>query len=456
MGVQVYTPNVKPQPWYIHPSRIDPRYSFVWEKPLVLYPFFENGGLITDSTGRNHVRGTIASGDNWEHGPLGIGLRKVQGTQAIVLAENDEDWQALYNEPWTIWMVCQFASLTHDESVMWSRFNTTTSRNRVFHVRTTNAAPSFLEFRHIGTTSDGQIFVGTNAIQLNTPYLMVVTSDGDTTSNNSHGYMFDIFSGEWLEWNIRGDMVGPADTPSSNPPLRMGGKDVAAGEDDMDGIIYASGINLKYWSPAVVKIMAEDVFGWMRPARPTPAFVIVAGGSTTTATPQDTFTFSDALARDFWGDRLGADIRDIFTFSDSMVADLILIRELSDTIATFTDSLNKDAIYIRTPQDTATFIDALARDLDLVRELQDTFTFSDALTDLIHLLRELQDSFTFSDDLARDQDLVRLVQDTLALIENLDRTNTGDDAATVTDHHRFKLWQNLRRWRLYKPRDQIH
>ena len=177
--------------------------------------------------------------------------------------------------------------------------------------------------------------------------------------------------------------------------------------------------------------------------------------SATTRDLQDSATFSDDLARNFWGDRLGADIRDVFTFSDSMVADLILIRELSDAVATFADQLNKDAIYIRTPQDSVTFVDDLARDQDLVRELQDTSTFSDALVDLLHFLRELQDTVSFSDALARDQDLVRLVQDTLTLVENLDRTNTGD-VDTVSDHHRFKLWQNLRRWRLYKPRDQIH
>ncbi len=180
-----------------------------------------------------------------------------------------------------------------------------------------------------------------------------------------------------------------------------------------------------------------------------------ATSSQTTRDLGETFTFSDDLARDFWGDRLGADIRDVFTFSDSMVADLILIRELNDTVATFADQLNKDAIYIRTPQDTVSFTDSIVRDLDLVRELQDTATFSDVLDALLINIRELQDSFTFNDALARDQDLVRLVQDTLVLVENLDRTNTGD-TTTVSDHHRFKLWQNLRRWRLYKPRDQIH
>ena len=180
-----------------------------------------------------------------------------------------------------------------------------------------------------------------------------------------------------------------------------------------------------------------------------------ASSSQTTRDLQDTATFTDDLARDFWGDRLGADIRDVFTFSDSMVADLILIRELSDAVATFADQLNKDAIYIRTPQDSISFVDGLARDLINIRELQDTATFSDALVDLLHLLRELQDTLTFSDELARDQDLVRLLEDTKVLAENMTRTNTGD-TDTIKDHHRFKLWQNLRRWRLYKPRDQIH
>ncbi len=177
--------------------------------------------------------------------------------------------------------------------------------------------------------------------------------------------------------------------------------------------------------------------------------------SQTTRDLQDSLTFSDDLARNFWGDRLGADIRDIFTFSDSFTADLILIRELSDTVATLSDSISRQCELLRRPQDTNVLVDTITRDLDLVRELQDTSTFSDVLDVLLINIRELQDSLTFSDELARDQDLVRLVQDTLNLVENLDRTNTGD-SDTVADHHRFKLWQNLRRWRLYKPRDQIH
>ncbi len=177
--------------------------------------------------------------------------------------------------------------------------------------------------------------------------------------------------------------------------------------------------------------------------------------SQTTRDLQDTATFSDDLARDFWGDRLGADIRDVFTFSDSMVADLILIRELNDTVATFADSLNRQCELLRRPQDTNALTDDLVRDLINIRELQDTSTFSDALDALLINIRELQDSVTFSDALARDQDLVRLLEDTNVLVENMTRTNTGD-VETIADHHRFKLWQNLRRWRLYKPRDQIH
>ncbi len=183
--------------------------------------------------------------------------------------------------------------------------------------------------------------------------------------------------------------------------------------------------------------------------------VAAASSSQTTRDLTESFSFSDDLARDFWGDRQGADIRDIFTFSDSFTADLILIRELSDTVATLSDSISRQCELLRRPQDSNVLVDTITRDLDLVRELQDTSTFSDALDALLINIRELQDTLTFSDELARDQDLVRLVQDTLTLIENLDRTNTGD-TDTVADHHRFKLWQNLRRWRLYKPRDQIH
>ncbi len=183
--------------------------------------------------------------------------------------------------------------------------------------------------------------------------------------------------------------------------------------------------------------------------------VAAGGSSATTRDLQDSVTFTDDLARNFWGDRLGADIRDVFTFSDSFAADLILIRELSDTVATLSDSLSRQCELLRRPQDSNVLVDTIVRDLDLIRELQDTSTFSDVLDVLLINIRELQDTVTFSDALARDQDLVRLVQDTLVLVENLDRTNTGD-TDTVADHHRFKLWQNLRRWRLYKPRDQIH
>ena len=261
MGVQVLTPNVKPRPWLLGPSGIDPRYSFVWEKPLALYPFFEAGGLTVFSEGRNYIEGAINSGDNWEHGQIGIGLRKQQATGGIVLDNaTDENWLAPFEDPWTVWMVFEMASITHDENVLWSRSNDAGAQNRVFMLRTT-LTNGFIEFRKAAAS----IVTGTNSISLNRPYLAVAASDGDTTSQNLHIYVCDLVTGQWLEFNLRGDMTVNGASPTSDPPLRMGGKDTAS--DDMDGIIYAAGINFKYWDPATVQIMAEDVFGWMRPIR---------------------------------------------------------------------------------------------------------------------------------------------------------------------------------------------
>ena len=265
----------------------------------------------------------------------------------------------------------------------------------------------------------------------------------------------DSVAGQYLKGRMQ---IDNADMPPGQTTAAYELND-AADTSDQWAVVHQAVINLDTSTHTVdLDGSSEDLTNVWALERSIFAVSMELAAATSSQTTRDlgeTFPFSDDLARNFWGDRLGADIRDVFTFSDSFTADLILIRELSDTVATFADQLNKDAIYIRTPQDSVSFVDDLARDLINIRELQDTSTFSDALDALLINIRELQDSFTFSDDLARDQDLVRLVQDTLTLVENLDRTNTGD-SDTVADHHRFKLWQNLRRWRLYKPRDQIH
>ena len=285
MGVQVLTPNVKPRPWNVDPSKIDPRFSFVWRKPLALFPMFEGGGTKIISLGRNRIVGTIDSGDSWRHDILGGGVDKVAGTARVDCGQI-EGLDFRHDNIWTAWAIFQLDDSNRDESAIITKWNAAGLEFQ-FNMRTDNtAAPTRIDVKMDGNVSR---VTGSNGIELNTPYLVVVTNDA-SASNNLRLWTFDILRGKWIDYNVVGSITTTI-SGAAVPPIAFGGKSTA-GSDDLNGVFYTGGFNRTVWSPGEVKTMAEDVFGWMRPARRRTSVLVPAGGPVTIAIPVGAVTWA--------------------------------------------------------------------------------------------------------------------------------------------------------------------
>ncbi len=263
MSVQIYTPNFKPRPWALDPGKIDSRYRFVWDEALFLAPMFEGGGSRIHTYGRTRTPGVLdtGNGDGWRDDILGRGVDKVAETSRLDFGK-PEDFDLAFNKRWSYWGVFQLDDSARDESSILSKWNDAGGRFH-FNLRTVKqAAPTnfLLKMKDNVTKITGNV-----GIELNTPYFTIVTNDS-SSSNNLRLFTFDILHGIWVDFAVVGDVQVNA-TGFGDPPYGMGGKAAGPGADDLNGVLYCGGLSTRTWSQGEVQIMAEDVFGWMRPVR---------------------------------------------------------------------------------------------------------------------------------------------------------------------------------------------
>ncbi len=170
-------------------------------------------------------------------------------------------------------------------------------------------------------------------------------------------------------------------------------------------------------------------------------------GQTITSQPSDSFSLTENMLRDFFGDRAASGMQEVFAFAGNLDANTIITRSDSVAGGSFFQQINRAFIGDRLPQETFTFSDSPLRDLVLDRLLQDANALADQLVaDIIVHSRDLQDTFTFTDQQIRDLVLDRFIADARVFVENLDRDATGD--VDEVEHWRLKFhhrWAERRR-----------